>query len=333
MVEQAVYDQTQNWRLQRRDTSWRGRFWIGTLRLFCKILYRSSAADAGATPDIAAMRRRNGFLENIVADVPRKATFRVVDEGPVNGEWLCFPDDPGQRTLLYVHGGSFVLGRSAVHNALIANICRATGAHAFVVDYRLAPEDPFPAAIEDVKAAYRWLLARGTDPSRIGIVADSAGASLALAALVSLRDEGDTLPAATALLSPWVDMSLSGNSILTNLENDPIVSSLEAMNVVVRLYLQGHSAQEPLASPLFADLSGLQPTLIHVGAPEVLRDDGTRLAQKLRDAGCKAWCDVYPRMPHGWHALGTRIPETKRSITEISEFLKEMMPDEMPVTH
>ncbi len=332
-MEQVLAEQKQSWRVQRSDTSWRGRFWIGVLRLFCKVLVRSSDADAGVAPDIAAMRRRNGILENVVANVPREASFRNVDEAPVDGEWMSFPDHPGRRTLLYIHGGSFVLGRSAVHNALIANISREADADAFVLDYRLAPEDPFPAGIEDVKAAYLWLLASGADPSQVAIVADSAGASLALAALVYLRDEGTPLPAATALLSPWVDLTLSGNSILTNLETDPIVSSLEAMKVVVRLYLQGSSAEEPQASPLFADLYGLPPTLIHVGAPEVLRDDGARLAQNLRDAGCKAWCDVYPRMPHGWHALGTRIPETKRSITEISEFLKEMMPSSASVEH
>ncbi len=332
-MDHVLAEQKQSWRLQPLDTSWRGRFWIGALRLFCKILVRSSDADAGETPDIAAMRRRNGFLENVVANVPPKARFRNLDEAPVDGEWMSFPDNPPRRTLLYIHGGSFVLGRSAVHNALIVNITREADADAFVLDYRLAPEHPFPSGIEDVKTAYRWLIARGTDPSQVAIVADSAGGSLALGALVSLRDEGFPLPAATALLSPWVDMTLSGNSVLTNLDSDPIVSSLEAMNVVVRLYLQGRSTEEPLASPLFADLTGLPPTLIHVGAPEVLRDDGTRLAQSLRDAGCKAWCDVYPRMPHGWHALGTRIPETQRSITEIGEFLKEMMPDQLPVRH
>jgi len=258
--------------------------------------------------------------------VPSSAKFEEPEDAPVAGPWVWIEGAPQTRTLLYVHGGSFMLERSGVHDALIANICKETGARAFVLDYRLAPENPFPAGIEDVKTAYRWLIEQGVDLETFAVVADSAGGGLVLAALIALRDEGVTMPGAMVLLGPWVDMTLSGNSILSNLESDPMVSSLEGLNMCSRLYLQGHPPTDPLASPLFADLGGLPSTLIHVGAPEILRDDSTRLATRLREAGVEAWCDVYPRMPHVWHRLGPLLPETRRSIKEIGDFLCQMLP-------
>lgn len=320
-----------SWRLPHPDASFQARFWVGLMHLVNAALRRSVGIGRARPFDVASARRRAKFLENAIAMVPPRTVFGAAAEAPVAGEWVEVTGaDAGMasaRTLLYVHGGSFILERSDVHNALIARICKETGARAFIVDYRLAPEHPFPAGIEDVKAAYRWLLDTGTDPARLGIVADSAGGGLALSALVALRDEGVAMPGAMALLGPWVDLTLSGDSILGNMRNEAMVSTLEGINICTRLYLQGHMAGDPVASPLFADLKGLPPTLIHVGAPEMLRDDATRLATRMRVAGTKAWCDVYPRMPHVWHRLGPLLPETRRSIGEIGEFIREMIPD------
>ncbi|MEQ9520572.1 MAG: alpha/beta hydrolase [Parvibaculum sp.] len=321
-----------SWRPQLRGTSLRARFWIGLVQGVNFLLRNSVGAEKSGEGsksfDVVSARKRVKFLENIIAMVPAGATFSAVDDAPVKGDWLTLRGADAERTLLYVHGGSFMLERSGVHNALIANICKAAGAEAFVIDYRLAPEHPFPAGIEDVKAAYRWMLDQGVDPARLGVVADSAGGGLALAALTSLRDEGVPMPGAMALLGPFVDLTLSGNSILSNLQHDPMVSSLEGLNICTRLYLQGQSAADPMASPLFAGLGGLPPTLIHVGAPEILRDDATRLAKRMKEAGCDVWCDIYPRMPHVWHRLGPLLPETRRSIAEIAAFFLEMIPGE-----
>lgn len=328
-VLKPQFDQSvRSWRMPRREASWRARICIAVLNLVNAALRRSVGVGSSKSFDVHTARSRAKFLENMIAMVPPHTYFDDAHEAPVAGEWVSVAKVPdADRVLLYVHGGSFILGRSDVHNALIARICKETGARAFILDYRLAPEHPFPAGIDDVKVAYRWLIESGVDPARLGIVADSAGGGLALSALVALRDEGMPMPGAMALLGPWVDLTLSGNSILGNMQNEAMVSTLEGVNICTRLYLQGHSAGDPAASPLFADLGGLPPTLIHVGAPEMLRDDSTRLAQRMREVGGAAWCDVYPRMPHVWHRLGPLLPETRRSIVEIGEFICEMIPE------
>lgn len=328
VLERVVEQESLSWRPQVNAASLRARFWIGLVQTVNKLLRKSVGAEGAEQKpfDVVTARKRVKFLENIIAMVPSSAKFEEPIDAPVAGPWVWIEGAPQTRTLLYVHGGSFMLERSGVHDALIANICKEADARAFVLDYRLAPENPFPAGIEDVKAAYRWLIEQGVDLDTFGIVADSAGGGLALAALIALRDEGVAMPGAMVLLGPWVDMTLSGNSILSNLENDPMVSSLEGLNMCSRLYLQGHPPTDPLASPLFADLDGLPTTLIHVGAPEILRDDSTRLATRMREAGVDAWCDVYPRMPHVWHRLGPLLPETRRSIKEIGDFLCQMLP-------
>jgi epsilon-lactone hydrolase len=328
VLDERIESEITSWRLPRAQASLQARFWIGLMHAVNAVLRRSVGIGSSGPFDVAAARRRARFLENAIAMVPPRSVFEADEAAPVPGEWVAVGKAQPSRTLLYVHGGSFILDRSDVHNALIARICEKAGARAFIVDYRLAPEHPFPAGLEDVKAAYRWLIETGVDPKRLGIVADSAGGGLALSALVALRAEGLPMPGAMALLGPWVDLTLSANSILANFRNEAMVSTLEGINICTRLYLQGHAPGDPAASPLFADLAGLPPTLIHVGAPEMLRDDSTRLAQRLREAGGKAWCDVYPRMPHVWHRLGPLLPETRRSIEEIGDFLREMIPDE-----
>ncbi|MEQ8378934.1 alpha/beta hydrolase [Parvibaculum sp.] len=332
VLEKRIDAAPTSWRLPRAQASLQARFWIGLMHLVNGALRRSVGIGKAKAFDVAAARRRAKFLENMIAMVPPRTSFEEAAGAPVAGEWVAVGHPaPGnaaaERILLYVHGGSFILERSGVHNALIARICQKAEARAFVVDYRLAPEHPFPAGLEDVKAAYRWLIETGVEPSRLGIVADSAGGGLALSALVALRAEGLPMPGAMALLGPWTDLTLSGNSILANFRNEAMVSTLEGISICTRLYLQGHAPGDPAVSPLFADLSGLPPTLIHVGAPEMLRDDSTRLAQRLREAGGKAWCDVYPRMPHVWHRLGPLLPETRRSIEEIGDFIREMIPE------
>ncbi|MEQ9195278.1 MAG: alpha/beta hydrolase [Parvibaculum sp.] len=328
VLEKRIDAALTSWRLPRPEASLQARFWIGLMHLVNAALRRSVGIGRARPFDVVTARRRAKFLENMIAMVPPRTAFEAAADAPVAGEWVAVGAAVAERTLLYVHGGSFILERTGVHNALIARICEKAEARAFAVDYRLAPEHPFPAGLEDVKSAYRWLIETGVDPARLAVVADSAGGGLALSALVALRGEGLPMPGAMALLGPWTDLTLSGNSILANFRNEAMVSTLEGINICTRLYLQGHAPGDPAVSPLFADLTGLPPTLIHVGAPEMLRDDSTRLAQRLREAGGRAWCDVYPRMPHVWHRLGPLLPETRRSIEEIGDFIREMIPVE-----
>lgn len=315
-----------SWRAPPDTVSLRARLVIGLIRLSTRMLAYTVRKSKTTGFDVESARRQVGAFENVIASMPAGAMFTPVESGPVAGDWIEMPKSKDDRVLLYVHGGSFILDRTKLHEALIARICRESGAKALIVDYRLAPEEPFPASIEDVKSAYRWLLSQGVDPERIGFVADSAGGAIALAALVSLRDEGARMPAAAAFLAPWVDLTLSGNSLFSNLKHDPMVNTLEGLSICIRLYLQGKPSGDTLASPLFADLHGLPPTIIQVGAPDVLRDDSTRLADRLKQAGCAVWCDVYPEMPHVWQRLGSLTPESRKALVAIGEFLREMMP-------
>lgn len=327
VLDERIESEITSWRLPRAQASLQARFWIGLMHAVNAVLRRSVGIGSRGPFDVAAARRRARFLENAIAMVPPRSVFEADEAAPVPGEWVAVGKAQPSRTLLYVHGGSFILDRSDVHNALIARICEKAGARAFIVDYRLAPEHPFPAGLEDVKAAYRWLIETGVDlsVSALSRIRRAAGSRFPRS---SRSAPGLPMPGAMALLGPWVDLTLSANSILANFRNEAMVSTLEGINICTRLYLQGHAPGDPAASPLFADLAGLPPTLIHVGAPEMLRDDSTRLAQRLREAGGKAWCDVYPRMPHVWHRLGPLLPETRRSIEEIGDFLCEMIPDE-----
>ena len=188
------------------------------------------------------------------------------------------------------------------------------------MDYRLAPEHPFPAALEDAVAAYRWLLADGADSRRIAVMGDSAGGNLAFAMLLKARDEGLPLPAAAVGLSPWLDLALASPSFRLNAEADPILNADEAPKFV-EYYLAGADPRMPYASPLYGDPAGLPPTLLQVGSDEILRDDSVRMAEKLRAAGCHVELEVWPRMPHVWHLFAPVLPEARRAIERIGTFL------------
>jgi acetyl esterase/lipase len=199
----------------------------------------------------------------------------------------------------------------------------AQGAHAKVllIDYRLGPEHPFPAAVEDAAAAYHFLLQQGVAPSNITIAGDSAGGGLALAVLVLLRDAAEPLPATAVCLSPWVDLAGTGLSMETNREVDLMLSP-ELLARYASLYLNGREASEPLASPIYADLTGLPPTLIQVGSEEILLDDASRLAEKAQAAGVSVTLEVWPKMFHVWPALAMIIPEGGQAIARIAEFIE-----------
>jgi acetyl esterase/lipase len=227
----------------------------------------------------------------------------------------------GARVLLFLHGGGYCVGSSRTHRALAAHIARAAGAVAYVPDYRLAPEHPHPAALEDALAAYRWLLAQGSKPAQLVIGGDSAGGGLAIATAVAIRDAGLPLPAALVLISPWTDLTLSGDSARTHARRDPMLSY--AIGALwSRLYLGEHLANHPLCSPLFARLAGLPPVLIQVGSEEILLSDSARLEQHARDAGVSVRLSLYDRMWHDFQMHAGLLRQSDSAITEIGDFVK-----------
>jgi acetyl esterase/lipase len=243
----------------------------------------------------------------------------------VPAEWVVAADVPAGRVLLYLHGGAYQIGSPATLRHMIALISATAQARVLSVDYRLAPEHPFPAAVEDALTAYRFLLSGGADPDRIAIAGDSAGGGLALATLVALRDAGDRLPAAAVAISPWTDLALTGESLRTRADADVMIKPA-GMPETAAMYLAGADPRHPYASPLYADLRGLPPILIHVGDAEVILDDSTRFAAKARAAEVDITLEVWPEMPHVWHAFAGLLPESDRAIERIGSWLKASCP-------
>jgi acetyl esterase/lipase len=235
--------------------------------------------------------------------------------GGVAGEWLR-PAAGSDATLLYLHGGGYFACSAMTHRPITAGFA-LRGLNVFSANYRLAPEHPFPAAVEDAVAVYRGLLASGIAPGRLTVAGDSAGGGLTLAMLVSLRDAGAPLPAAAVLFSPWTDLAGTGASVKTNAKRDAMFPG-EGMERMSAVYLQGASALDPLASPVYADLRGLPPMLIHAGSYEILLDDSTRVAAAAADVRLRTW----PVVPHVWQ-LFKFLPETRQSMDEAARFLRE----------
>ncbi|MFU7529468.1 alpha/beta hydrolase [Qipengyuania sp. ASV99] len=311
---------------------WRGRLAVFYVRCMVWLMRRLPSRDMRSPDyDWEGTRRRFARFEGVAAKFPRDVARADADDIPVPSEW--FGDtarrigNSAARTVLYVHGGSYVLERNALHDVLAAHIARESDARVLSVDYRLAPEHPFPSGVEDIVAAYRHLLATGTPAGRIAVVGDSAGGGLALAALVAMRDRGIPMPAAFSALSPWADLTFSGGSVIYNANSDPFMSDVEFVSVCAELYLQGHSPLVPLASPALADLHGMPPTLVHVGSTDLLLDDSRRIVDGIRAAGGRARLDIWRNMPHVWQRLAAYIPEASDSLASIGQFLKAAIPD------
>jgi acetyl esterase/lipase len=228
----------------------------------------------------------------------------------------------GSRVVLYLHGGGYGVGSARSHRALGKRIAREARARVLLPDYRLAPEHVFPAAVEDAVASYRWLLDSGVAPERIAVGGDSAGAGLALALLVSLRDAGSPLPACAVLLSPFADLECRGESYATLADQDPIVSREMGLGMG-RAYLGDRDPADPLASPVHASLDGLPPLLIQVGSREVVLDDARVIERHAREAAVHAKLDVWPGMVHVWHLFASVLEEGRRAIEDVGAFIRQ----------
>ncbi len=251
--------------------------------------------------------------------VPPTVQISPAHLGGVPGERLEGPT-PGNVVLLYLHGGGY-FGCSAETHRPITAFFALQGFHVFAPDYRLAPENRFPAAVEDAVAFYRALLSAGYPPQSIVVAGESAGGGLSVSLMLALRAAGVPLPAAAGLFSPWTDLAATGDSIRTNTNR---CAMFEGAGVAysARYYLGDTDPRNPLASPLYADLAGLPPLLIHVGADEVLRDDSTRLAERARAAGVSVELKIWPVVPHAWQLLPHLVPEARQSLRESTAFLR-----------
>lgn len=252
----------------------------------------------------------------------------LIEEIKISGLTAFWVDAAGSdqdKAILYLHGGGYMFGSSmSTHKDFLWRLARASSCRVLALDYRLAPEHPFPAAVEDAVTAYDWLLEKGFPPSSLAIAGDSAGGGLMFGTLLKLKDTHRRLPAAAVGLSPWTDLAITGKSVKKNAKHDAIIPGT-GLDEGAEYYLQGESNRNPYASPLYGDHQGLPPTLIQVGSQEVLLDDSTRLASKMKSAGVPVVLEIWKKMPHVWQTLAFLIPEGKVAIDHIGLFLKGHM--------
>ena len=249
-------------------------------------------------------------------------TIEVVTVNGVPCERMTPPNAVGNRTLLYLHGGGYVIGSPADYRDMVPRIARAAQARAIAVDYRLAPEHPHPAAVDDAVTVYRGLLAQGVRPDEIVVAGDSAGGGLTVATCVAARDAGLPMPAAGVCISPWVDLEGLGDSMIANNDREPLVKK-DLVLGMAQTYLSGQDPRTPLAAPLYADLHGLPPLLIQVGTSETLLDDARRLAVRAKAAGVETTIQEWPDMIHVWHLFGSFLREAQEASDRIGEFVRE----------
>jgi acetyl esterase/lipase len=270
--------------------------------------------------DLAALRKvYDGGTP--IEPLPDGITVEAVELDGVPAERVAGPAAEPGRTMLYLHGGGYVLGSPLLYRPLAGAIAEAAHSTLFVLDYRLAPEHPFPAAVDDALAAYRRLLDDGQEPARLVVAGDSAGGGLALAVLIRARDAGLALPAAAILISPWLDLAHTGESIDGLAGRDPSMDKPMLLEMA-RWYLGEHDLTTPLASPLYADLAGLPPLLIQVGSIEMLLDDSRRLDRKAREQGVESVLEVWDEMVHSWHFYFPHLPEGREAIGKLGEFVR-----------
>ena len=245
-----------------------------------------------------------------------------VNAGGVAAEWVWVPGASEDHTVIWLHGGGFVIGSTRTHRGISGLISRASGARVLCLDYRLSPEVPFPAPVEDSVAAYKWLLSNGADPKKIVFGGESAGGGLTVSVLVALRYIGEPSPAGGVCMSTWADLAHTGDSIKANAAVDPSLT-IEGLEDFAQAYLGDRDRRAPLASPLYADVRGLPPLLFMVGSIEIIRDDSVRLVEKAKAAGVDATLEVWDDMPHNWHQFALVLPEGQQAVDRIGSFIRQ----------
>lgn len=277
------------------------------------------AALAAAPPVQATVEQSRANYEGMLSanQPPEDAVIEEITVGEANADWVSVPESLDDRAVLYLHGGGYVIGSNVGYREFAARFARATKAKVLVLNYRLAPEHPYPAAVDDSVAAYDYMLAAGLAPEKIMVAGDSAGGGLTFATLVALRDQGKPLPACATTFSPWVDLEGTGDSAVPGAVDDPMVTS-ETLHEMAAHYAGGDDLRNPLVSPLHANLSGLPPQLVFVGTREILRDDAIRIVDNARSAGVDASLEIGSELIHVWPVFP--MPEAAESLAHVGEF-------------
>jgi monoterpene epsilon-lactone hydrolase len=292
---------------------------------------------------MTTMRQLKKRVTHIVDDIPRLRTekeffmsklwapagmhYDALRIEHLEAEWIMPKKPRHDKVMLYLHGGGYALGSINTHRSLIARISKEAGIRILAINYRLAPEHPFPAALDDAVLAYTWLIEHaGYRPEDILLAGDSAGGGLTISTMLALRQVNLPLPLAAVVLCPWTDLAGTGPSMRTKAESDPLLPACK-LRAWGRQYAGDTSVRHPLVSPLYADLSGLPPLLIHVGTEEIVFDDSTRIAERAREAGTPVTLEVWEGMPHVWHFSWHLMPEARRAISNIARFVEARIDD------
>jgi acetyl esterase/lipase len=290
------------------------------LRVALRLVNRKGGRPLQPAADVRKRLRR---IEPFVPAPPKGTHTRAFEANGVAAVRIDVPQARRDRCVLFFHGGGYAFGSAPLYRDFMWRVGTAARASVFYFDYRLAPEHPFPAALDDAIGVYRWL-ATEFDPQRIAFVGDSAGGGLVLATMKKLRDQGDALPRAAVAISPWTDLALTGQSLRKNSKADPMLDAAQ-FPMIAKRYLGEADPHNPYISPLYGDAAGLPPTLIQAGSDEVLLDDAVRMAEAMRAAGCEIELDVWPKMPHVWHLYARILPEGRQAIDRIGQFLDRKM--------
>lgn len=277
--------------------------------------------------DLASLSRIRRFVNfaKYALRMPSDVAAEPLKIGKIPAEWLIpkgVKNTKNAPILLFFHGGGYLVGSLDSHRGMVARIAQELGWCVIHVDYRLAPEHPFPAALEDAIAAWKWLLEQGYDPAKIAIAGDSAGGGLAISAMVKMKALGLPLPFSAVCLSPWVDLTFSGHSAVAFAKHDPIIIVPQVHRWALA-YAGPHELDYPEISPLYADLRGLPPTLIQASDLEVLTDDAQRLKDQMEAAGVEVTLQVWEETMHVWQLFWRTVPEAQEAIEAIARFLKE----------
>tara|TARA_B100000676_G_scaffold305798_1_gene360731 strand:- start:54 stop:944 length:891 start_codon:yes stop_codon:yes gene_type:complete len=267
--------------------------------------------------------RANHKAGGAAIPLPDGTTFEAVDAGGVPSEWIQVPNVDKKRVFLFIHGGGYYRGSAAATRSAASGISKASGMRCLSIDYRLAPENPFPAAIDDTYTAYKWLLDQEFEASNIVVGGISAGGGLTCALLLKLKEKMEPLPAGAVPMSAWTDLTQSGETMQTNAKTDPVISKAY-LDRMAGLYLKGADPKMPLASPLFGEFDGLPPMLVQVGTTETMFDDSQRYAEAAQAAGVDVTFEPWDDMFHGWHSSAHILAEAQQAIASIGQFCKRV---------
>jgi acetyl esterase/lipase len=256
---------------------------------------------------------------------PRNVSVEEISIEGISCEWLFPPSYNKDWVVIYLHGGAYIAGSPNTHRGLAARIGKTSESPVLFIDYSRAPENPFPAALDDVVKVYSWLIKqKEVNPKKIVITGDSAGGGLTLSTLIKLREDGMSLPAAAVCLSPWTDLAITGESVEKKAKEEIMLTRNELIQSA-KIYLGDTDCKNPLASPLYADLKGLPPILLQTGSKEIILDDTTRFAKKAKEEGVEVISDIWPGLWHVFQIYGNLMPESKKALEKIGRFIREKL--------